>query len=94
MKTNIMKKLKTSDRYIIRLEYVPKAIEVETNGDIRAGMHLMSSAVDSLLNGQMISGFDCFWKYADTFDENTAIKVCNQLTKFNMVGFKIKIMSL
>lgn len=86
--------MKTTDNYIIRLDYVPKHIVHATDGDIQEGEYLMSGAVECLLNGQMFSPLDCMWGYAHTFNEETAIKACNQLTKFNILASRIKILDI
>ena len=86
--------MKTTDLYIIRLDYVPQSIIDATDGDIDAGVYLLNGAIESLLNGQMFSGLDCMWGYAHTFNSMAAIKACNQLAAFNIAASRIKICNL
>lgn len=86
--------MKTTDCYIIRLDYVPEHIVEETNGDIQEGEYLMNGAVYCLLNGQMFSALDCMWGYAHPFNAVAAIKACNQLKKFNILASRIKILTI
>lgn len=86
--------MKTTDLYIIRLDYVPQSIIDATGGDIDAGEYLMSGALECLLNGQMFSRLDCMWGYAHTFNAVAAIKACSQLAKFNIAASKIKILEI
>lgn len=86
--------MKTTDLYIIRLDYVPQCIIDATDGDIDAGKYLMCDAVECLLNGQMFSGLDCMWGYAHTFNAVAAVKACSQLATFNIVASRIKILAI
>lgn len=86
--------MKTTDLYIIRLDYVPQSIVDATDGDIDAGEYLMSGAVECLLNGQMFSGLDCMWGYAHTFNAVAAVKACTQLAAFNIAASRIKILAI
>lgn len=86
--------MKTTDSYIIHLDYVPQHIVEATDGDIQEGEYLMIGAVECLLNGQMFSGLDCMWTYAHPFNAVAAIKACNQLKKFNIIASRIKILTI
>lgn len=86
--------MKTTDCYIIRLDFVPESIVDATDGDIRAGVYLLKRAVYCLLNGQMFSGLDCMMGYANTFNVVEAIKACNQLKELNIIASRIKILTI